>query len=94
MTRFGTTAPKSAPNVLLVLIDDMGFGACSAFGGHGYSTAAFGKWHQCPGVGTGPVRVELGDGSRPGSMDVGRAGNPVNTVGRGRLYPIAGRSCR
>lgn len=26
-------APEGAPNVLLVLIDDMGFGASSAFGG-------------------------------------------------------------
>ncbi|NKY33210.1 arylsulfatase [Nocardia speluncae] len=129
MTRFGTTAPKGAPNVLLVLIDDMGFGASSAFGGpvdmptaqrlaegglrfnrfhttalcsptraslltgrnphavgfgtvtnfvssdpgyncirpdsaatiatvlkeNGYSTAAFGKWHQTPGMETGPA---------------------------------------
>lgn len=27
------TAPKGAPNVLLVLTDDVGFGACSTFGG-------------------------------------------------------------
>ncbi len=31
--RFNVTAPKGAPNVLLVLIDDMGFGVSSAFGG-------------------------------------------------------------
>jgi arylsulfatase len=31
--RFNVTAPKGAPNVLVVLIDDMGFGQSSAFGG-------------------------------------------------------------
>ncbi|MCJ7795310.1 MAG: arylsulfatase, partial [Thermoleophilia bacterium] len=31
--RFEVTAPAGAPNVLLVLIDDMGFGIPSAFGG-------------------------------------------------------------
>lgn len=31
--RFQVTAPKGAPNVLVVLIDDMGFGHSSAFGG-------------------------------------------------------------
>jgi hypothetical protein len=30
---FHVTAPKGAPNVLIVLIDDMGFGQSSAFGG-------------------------------------------------------------
>lgn len=129
MAEFGQTAPVHAPNVLIVLVDDMGFGASSAFGGpidmptaerladgglrynrfhttalcsptraslltgrnphavgfgtvtnfvsadpgyncvrpdsaatiatvlkdSGYSTAAFGKWHQTPGVETGPA---------------------------------------
>ncbi|MBA4064257.1 MAG: arylsulfatase [Isosphaera sp.] len=31
--RFDVTAPKGAPNVVIVLIDDMGFGQSSAFGG-------------------------------------------------------------
>jgi arylsulfatase A-like enzyme len=31
--RFEVKAPNKAPNVLVVLIDDMGFGQCSAFGG-------------------------------------------------------------
>ena len=31
--QFQVTAPKGAPNVLIVLIDDMGFGQSSAFGG-------------------------------------------------------------
>ena len=31
--RFEVKAPKGAPNVVIVLIDDMGFGASSAFGG-------------------------------------------------------------
>jgi arylsulfatase A-like enzyme len=31
--RFQVKAPEKAPNVLIVLIDDMGFGQCSAFGG-------------------------------------------------------------
>lgn len=31
--RFEVTAPKGAPNVVIVLIDDMGFGQSSAFGG-------------------------------------------------------------
>ncbi len=31
--RFELTAPKGAPNVLVVLIDDMGFGQPAAFGG-------------------------------------------------------------
>jgi arylsulfatase A-like enzyme len=31
--RFEVKAPKGAPNVLIILIDDMGFGQCSAFGG-------------------------------------------------------------
>ncbi|MDN3637495.1 arylsulfatase [Simiduia curdlanivorans] len=31
--RFQVTAPKGAPNVVIVLIDDLGFGATSAFGG-------------------------------------------------------------
>jgi arylsulfatase len=31
--RFDVKAPKGAPNVVIVLIDDMGFGQCSAFGG-------------------------------------------------------------
>src|SRR5262245_34089429 len=30
---FRVTAPAGAPNVLIVLIDDMGFGMSSAFGG-------------------------------------------------------------
>lgn len=32
-TRWNVTAPKGAPNVVVVLIDDMGFGASSRFGG-------------------------------------------------------------
>ena len=32
-TPFNVTAPKDAPNVLIVLIDDLGLGATSAFGG-------------------------------------------------------------
>ena len=32
-THFNVTAPKGAPNVVIVLIDDMGFGQSSAFGG-------------------------------------------------------------
>jgi arylsulfatase len=31
--RFDVTAPPGAPNVLIILIDDVGFGASSAFGG-------------------------------------------------------------
>ncbi len=31
--RFQVTAPKGAPNVVIVLIDDIGFGSSSAFGG-------------------------------------------------------------
>ncbi len=31
--RFAVTAPKGAPNVVIVLIDDIGFGASSSFGG-------------------------------------------------------------
>jgi arylsulfatase len=31
--RFQVTAPKGAPNVLIILIDDQGFGVSSAFGG-------------------------------------------------------------
>lgn len=31
--RFEVTAPKGAPNVLVILIDDQGFGVSSAFGG-------------------------------------------------------------
>src|SRR5437899_9884082 len=31
--RFEVKAPASAPNVLIVMIDDMGFGMSSAFGG-------------------------------------------------------------
>ena len=31
--RFEVKAPAKAPNVLIVLIDDMGFGQSSAFGG-------------------------------------------------------------
>jgi hypothetical protein len=31
--RFEVTAPKGAPNVVVVLIDDIGFGAARAFGG-------------------------------------------------------------
>jgi arylsulfatase len=31
--RFAVTAPKGAPNVVIVLVDDMGFGQSSAFGG-------------------------------------------------------------
>ena len=31
--RFEVTAPKKAPNVVVVLIDDIGFGHSSAFGG-------------------------------------------------------------
>ncbi|HEY6504464.1 MAG TPA: sulfatase-like hydrolase/transferase, partial [Chitinophagaceae bacterium] len=31
--RFNVTAPKGAPNVVVVLIDDIGFGASAAFGG-------------------------------------------------------------
>lgn len=31
--RFDVTAPKGAPNVIIVLIDDMGFGVSEAFGG-------------------------------------------------------------
>jgi arylsulfatase A-like enzyme len=31
--RFNVTAPKGAPNVIVILIDDMGFGVTDAFGG-------------------------------------------------------------
>ena len=30
---FNVTAPQDAPNVVIVLIDDLGFGATSTFGG-------------------------------------------------------------
>src|SRR6266566_2196916 len=80
--RFEVKAPKGAPNVVVVLLDDIGFGQSSAFGGpckmpaldklaagvpgntgirpqsvsplaeilrlNGYSTAAFGKYHETP----------------------------------------------
>jgi arylsulfatase len=32
-SRFNVTAPKGAPNVVVILIDDMGFGVSEAFGG-------------------------------------------------------------
>ena len=32
--------PESAPNVLIILLDDVGFGASSAFGGLCYTPAA------------------------------------------------------
>ena len=32
--RFEVKAPEKAPNVVIVLIDDIGFGHSSAFGGH------------------------------------------------------------
>ncbi|MDZ7648150.1 MAG: sulfatase-like hydrolase/transferase [Cytophagales bacterium] len=31
--RFDVTAPKGAPNVIVILIDDMGFGLSESFGG-------------------------------------------------------------
>lgn len=33
MARFGPRAPAGAPNIVIVLLDDVGFGATSAFGG-------------------------------------------------------------
>lgn len=33
LPQFQVTAPKNAPNVIVILIDDMGFGMPSAFGG-------------------------------------------------------------
>ena len=33
LARFGPKAPKGAPNIVIVLLDDVGFGATSAFGG-------------------------------------------------------------
>ncbi len=38
--RFEVRAPEGAPNVLIVLIDDMGFGIPSAFGGPVYMPTA------------------------------------------------------
>jgi len=38
--RFEVKAPQGAPNVLIVLVDDMGFGMPSAFGGPVRMTAA------------------------------------------------------
>jgi arylsulfatase len=35
-TRFEVKAPPKAPNVVVVLIDDQGFGQSSAFGGPCY----------------------------------------------------------
>lgn len=40
--RWQVTAPEGAPNVVVVLIDDMGFGASSAFG-DSYVTSCFDK---------------------------------------------------
>ena len=52
--------PAGAPNVLLVLIDDAGFGNPGTFGGpidtpNGYSTAGIGKWHLTPEGEQGPA---------------------------------------
>src|ERR1700681_393205 len=38
--RFEVKAPPHAPNVIVVLIDDIGFGQCSAFGGPIHMPAA------------------------------------------------------
>src|SRR5215469_14660602 len=49
--------PEGAPNVLIVLIDDAGFGSSSAFGGpcHTPNTAQFGKCHEVPVWQSSPV---------------------------------------
>ncbi len=45
--RFEVKAPSKAPNVLIVLIDDMGFGQSSAFGGPIHMPT----WSASPGAG-------------------------------------------
>ena len=44
--RFEVKAPKDAPNVLIVLIDDMGFGQSSAFGGPIHMPTAENDWRR------------------------------------------------
>ena len=59
--------PKNAPNVLIVLIDDAGFGSSSAFGGpcntpvaEALASLAFRPGWDCGGVGSAVGSVGLG----------------------------------
>ena len=52
--RFEVKAPEGAPNVLLVLIDDMGFGVPSPFGGPVHMPTADRLARSTPGPATSP----------------------------------------
>ena len=68
--------PAGAPNVLLVLLDDVGFGASSAFGGP-CNTPTFEKLIECEPT----DRVEL-DGDAPAvlAFTSGTAGSPKPAI--------------
>ena len=85
---FDVTAPQGAPNVLVILIDDMGFGIPSAFGGPArmptqcvatdrreLSEASSTSWRQIP-------RSEL-----PESAKVGARASSLVSQGTDRRWP-------
>ena len=57
-------APAGAPNILLVLTDDVGFGAASTFGGPGCCGGVWAKAADAPSA----FRFLKGMGSRPSSL--------------------------
>ena len=46
--RFEVTAPKDAPNVLVILIDNLGFGATKTFGGVDRKSTRLNSSHEIP----------------------------------------------
>jgi arylsulfatase A-like enzyme len=86
-TRFEVTAPKGAPNVLVILIDDMGFGVSEAFGGP-VSTpcmdnlAANGLKYNCFHTTAlcSPTRVALLTGYNHHSNNMGCIGEAATTM--------------
>ncbi|MBC7521078.1 MAG: arylsulfatase, partial [Sandarakinorhabdus sp.] len=85
MARFGPRAPARAPNVVIVLLDDVGFGAASGFGGpiptpaldalagHGLRYNRFHTTAICT-----PTRASLLTGRNPHAVGMGAVMNSVD----------------
>jgi hypothetical protein len=88
--------PAGAPNVLLVLLDDVGFGASSAFGGPVNTSWAVTAQIEVPdggGLGKGGAAALYLDGQEIGSGRVERTepigfGYEYTDVGRDALSPV------
>lgn len=85
VSRYQTTAPKGAPNIVIVLLDDVGFGASSTFGGPVATPALdalareglrYNRFHTTAIC--SPTRASLLTGRNPHATGIGAVENSVD----------------